>query len=195
MIAIHKAARAVRRLERRLLQRVYGFDRWHVGHAGEPYGADIVRYLNQWAEADRQAVVDIGCGLGDIIRHLHFRTPLGLDRDPRVLAAARLLSVFRRRPGLKFEVFEFPEAQLSGEYNAIIMINWIHEIEPSTLRQTVHRYFEEHLRHGGCLVLDTVQDSAYTYNHEVGSLAPHGALIDRLGRYARNRDVWVVRRP
>ncbi len=63
------------------------------------------------------------------------------------------------------------------------------------LRQAVHRYFAEHLRRGGCLVLDTVQDPAYTYNHEVESLAPSGALIDRLGRYARNRDVWAVRRP
>lgn len=195
MNTIHKATRSVRRLERRLLQRVYGFDRWHVGHAGEPYAADIVRHLDRGAEADRQAVVEIGCGLGDIISRLHFRRRLGLDRDPRVLAAARLLSVFRRGPRCDFEVFEFPEAQLSGEYNAIVMVNWIHEIEPSTLRQAVHRYFEQHLRHGGCLVLDTVRDPAYTYNHDVRSLAPPGALIDRLGRYARHRDVWVVRRP
>jgi SAM-dependent methyltransferase len=195
MITMQKAARIVRRVERRLLQRIYGFDPWHVGHAGEPYVADIVRYLNHRPAADRQAVVEIGCGLGDIIRHLHFRTSLGLDRDPRVLAAARLLSVFQRRPRPEFEVFDFPEAPLSGEYDAIIMVNWIHEIEPSTLRQAVHRYVEMHLRHGGCLVLDTVQDPGYTYNHEVGSLAPPGALIERLGRYARHRDVWVVRRP
>lgn len=195
MITIQKAARTARRIERRLLQRIYGFDRWHIGHAGELYAVDIVRYLNQWPEADRQAVVEIGCGLGDIIRHLHFRTALGLDRDPRVLAAARLLSVFQRGPRRDFEVFHFPEAPLSGEYNAIIMVNWIHEIEPSLLRQAIHRYLERHLRYGGCLVLDTVQDSAYTYNHEVGSLAPPGALVERLGQYARNRDVWVVRRP
>jgi SAM-dependent methyltransferase len=195
MTTIHQAALAVQRLERRVLRRIYGFDRWHVGHAGEPYAADIVRFLNERPEAERQAVVEIGCGLGDIIRRLHFRTSVGLDRDSRVLAAARLLSIFQRRAGLTFDVFEFPVAQLSGEYDAIIMVNWIHDIEPSILRQAVHGYVAAHLRHGGCLVLDTVQDPAYTYNHEVSSLAPAGARIDRLGRYARNRDVWTVRRP
>ena len=186
--------RTLRRLERRLLQRVYGFDRWHVGHAGEAYAADIVRYLNGRAEADRQAVVEIGCGLGDILRPLRFRARLGLDRDPRVLAAARALALFQRGADLRFEVFEFPEAPLSGEYNAIIMVNWIHEIEPDRLGRAVHAYFAEHLRDGGCLILDTVQDPAYTYNHDVRTLAPPEAIVDRLGRYPRGRDVWVVGR-
>ena len=186
---------AFHRLVRGLLQRVYGFDRWHVGHAGEAYGVDIVRYLNARPEEDRQAVAEIGCGLGDILRRLRFHTRLGLDRDPGAVAAARMLALFQRGADLRFQVFEFPEARLPGDYNAIIMVNWIHEIEPERLRQAVHACFANHLRDGGCLILDTVQDSAYTYNHDVRKVVASGAVVDRLGQYPRGREVWVVRRP
>ena len=189
-----RVGRAFHRLARGLLQRVYGFDRWHVGHAGETYGVDIVRYLNARPEADRHAVVEIGCGLGDIIRRLRFQRRLGLDRDPGAVAAARMLARFQRGAGLRFDVFEFPGGPLPADYNAIIMVNWIHEIEPARLRQAVHACFADHLRAGGCLILDTVRDSAYTYNHDVRTLAPPEATVDRLGQYPRGRDVWAVRK-
>jgi 2-polyprenyl-3-methyl-5-hydroxy-6-metoxy-1,4-benzoquinol methylase len=188
-----RPGRTIRRLGRDALQRAYGFDRWHVGHGGEQYAADIVRTLNAWPEADRQAAVEIGCGLGDIIRRLHFQQRLGLDRDPRVLRAARLLSAFQGGGRTRFEVFEFPSARLSGVYDAIVMVNWIHAIDPERLRQSLWLYCAQHLRPGGAVVLDTVEDRAYGYNHDVHRLAPVGASIDHLGQYPRGRHVWVVR--
>lgn len=187
-----RVGRTVQRLERRLLRRIYGFDRWHVGHADEPYAADIVGYLNGLPDRDRQSVAEIGCGLGDILRHLRFRTRLGLDRDPRVLAAARLLARFQRGAPPRFEVFEFPRARLTGVYNVIIMVNWIHQVDSEQLRTEVHSYFARHLRPGGRVVLDTVDDPAYMYNHDIHALAPPGAVIDHLGQHPRGRHVWVV---
>jgi SAM-dependent methyltransferase len=188
-----RIGRTVQRWERGLLQRVYGFDRWHVGHAGERYAADIVRYLNGWPEEARQAVVEIGCGLGDILRRLRFRTRLGLDRDPKVLSAARLLSSLQGAGRPRFEVFEFPETPITGVYDAIIMVNWTHQIDAEHLSQAVCCYLARHLRPGGGLVLDTVADAAYRYNHDVSALAPAGTVIDHLGEYSRGRHLWVVR--
>ena len=189
-----RVGRTVRRLERAFLQRLYGFDRWHVGHAAEPYAADIVRFLNEWPEADRESVVEIGCGLGDILRRIRFRSRLGLDRDPRVLAAARLLSHFHGGTPPRFDVFDFPQAVLSGTYNAIILVNWIHDVDSPRLRDAIDVYLARHLRPGGGVVLDTVSDRAYTYNHDIQRLAPAGAVTVHLGRYARNRDIWVLRK-
>lgn len=185
-----RIARILHRLERILLQRYYGFDRWHVGHAGEAYVADIVGHLNSWPEGRRQTAVEIGCGLGDILRRLRFATRLGLDRDPRVLDAARFLSRFSAGTPPRFEVSEFPATRLVGTYNAIVMVNWIHDIAPEQLHQAVGDCFSQHLALGGSLVLDTVKDPAYTYNHDIQRLAPPGAVTRHLGRYSRNRDVW-----
>jgi SAM-dependent methyltransferase len=188
-----RIGRTVRRVERSLLQRVYGFDRWHVGHAGEPYVADIVDHLNTWPDADREGVVEIGCGLGDILRRLRFRTRVGLDRDAGVISAARFLARFQAGERPRFNVFEFPREQLTGVYNAIIMVNWIHQVDPDILSRAARAYAAQHLRPGGALVLDTVDDAAYEHNHDIRSLAPPGAAIEQLGEYPRGRRVWVVR--
>src|SRR4051812_1817284 len=120
--------RRLQRWARAVLQRAYGFDRWHIGHAGEAYARDIVRALNAWPAREREAVVDIGCGLGDIVRRLAFRERLGLDADEGVLGAARLLARFQRGASPRFGRFHFPQSELSGVYNAIIMVNWIHQM-------------------------------------------------------------------
>jgi SAM-dependent methyltransferase len=184
--------RSLKRFERSLLQRIYGFDRWHVGHADEAYVADIVRVLNGWPEGRRQAALEIGCGLGDILRRLQFQHRVGLDREPQVVAAARLLSRLQRQPP-RFEVFEFPRDAVTGSYDAIVLVNWIHQIDTPTLAAAIRTCMAEHLRPGGGLVLDTVEDPAYMYNHDVRVLAPPGSTIDHLGAYARGRHVWIVR--
>jgi SAM-dependent methyltransferase len=164
-----------------------------VGHAGERYAADIVRYVNALPEQDREAIVEIGCGLGDIIRHLHARERLGLDHDPGVVAAARFLARLQRGRRPRFETFEFPQTTLTGTYNAIIMVNWIHQVDADTLRAAIGAYYAHHLLPGGCIVLDTVGDRAFMYNHDVHTLVPPGAEIDHLGTYPRARHVWAVR--
>jgi hypothetical protein len=78
-------------------------------------------------------------------------------------------------------------------YNAIIMVNWIHQVDPKILGQAVRAYAAQHLRPGGGLVLDTVDDPAYEHNHDIHELAPPGATIEHVGEYARGRHVWVVR--
>ena len=114
---------------------IFGFDSWHLSRLSErPYALAIIAFLNSRPEAKRQSVVEIGCGLGDILRHLHFRRRLGLDRDPRVLAAARILAIAHRVSDLRLEQFDAPHATLSGTFDAIVMVNWIHQIEPERLQ-------------------------------------------------------------
>jgi hypothetical protein len=189
----NRLTRRVVRYERAVLQRIYGFDSWHVGHAGEPYVRDIADALNRWPETSRDAAVEIGCGLGDIVRRLRFRRRVGLDRDRGALAAARFLARFSTGSPPEFEPFEFPGTPLRGVYNAIIMVNWIHQVDPDTLGSALRDYAAHHLQPGGAVVLDTVDDKAYDHNHDAGAIAWPGASVDLLGQYARGRRVWVVR--
>jgi SAM-dependent methyltransferase len=190
---MNKAARMAVRWQRSLLQRMYGFDRWHVGHAGEPYAQDIVRTLNAWPASRRQFVVEIGCGLGDILRRLQFASRVGLDRDEGALRAAAFLARFQRGAAPRFERFAFPRTPLTGVYNAIVMVNWIHLVDPDTLGRAVRAYAASHLLPGGAVVLDTIDDPAYEHNHDIRTLAWPGASVEQVGRYARDRHVWVLR--
>ena len=193
--ALRRGVRIVRHLDRHVLQWIYGFDRWHLGHAGEAYARRIVEFLNGRPEEHRRAVVEIGCGLGDILRGLRFRTRLGLDRDAGVLAAARVLAVLRGQGRIAFEVFEFPDARLQGRHDAIVLVNWIHQIPPEPLTEALHTYFAGHLAPGGAIVVDTIRDPAYMYNHDIEALAPLGARVQHVGTFARHREVWALVKP
>lgn len=182
-------------LDRLLLHAIFRFDRWHLGHADEAYVRPIVEYLNRRPRDEREAVVEIGCGFGDILRRLRFRRRLGLDRDRRVVAAARVVAAIRGHRGVAFQHFAFPDSPLAGQYDAIVLVNWIHQVPPLLLAPTLATYYTGHLRPGGALVVDTVKDHAYTYNHDIATLAPSGSRIERLGTFARGREVWAIEKP
>lgn len=190
-----RAAQFVRHLDRYLLRRVFGFDRWHVNRlADRPYALRVIGYLNAWPEDRRGRVVEIGCGLGDIVRRLRFRERLGFDADPAVLRAARVLTTLTRQRHLRLDEGTFPLA-LDGRYDAIVMVNWPHLFDEDQLRPQLARYVHDHLNPVGLLIIDTVQDPAYTYNHRIERLAPAGSPISRLGSFERQRELWAVGGP
>ena len=176
-----------------MLQRAYGFDRWHVGHAGEAYARDIVRALNAWPAPEREAAVEIGCGLGDILRHLAFRERLGLDADEGVLGAARLLARLQRGSSPRFGRFHFPQSELSSVSMRSSWSTGFTRSIRTRFAAPCASYAAHHLSPGGAVVLDTIEDAAYVHNHDVRALAWPGASVDEIGRYPRGRHVWVLR--
>jgi SAM-dependent methyltransferase len=189
-----RAAQSVRHLDRYMLRWVFGFDLWHVNRIGDrPYALRVISYLNGLPSDRRGRVVEIGCGLGDILRRLRFRERLGLDADPAVLRAARVLAgVSRDRP--RFASFSFPN-RLDRRYDAIVMVNWPHLVEEDQLRPHLAAYVGDNLSPDGVLILDTVQDPAYTHRHHIGRLAPDGSRVTRLGEFERQRELWAIARP
>jgi SAM-dependent methyltransferase len=187
-----RAAQFIRHLDRYVLQWIFGFDRWHVNRlADRPYALRVIAYLNELPDDRRGRVVEIGCGLGDILRRLQFRERLGLDDDPSVLRAARVLAgVSRRRP--RFAEFTFPHP-LDGRYDAIITVNWPHLVDEERLRPQLAAYVNEHLSPAGVLIIDTVRDPAYTHHHDIGRLTPDGSSVTKLGDFERQRELWAIR--
>jgi len=180
---------------RKGLQIVYGFDKWHISPLSErPYAKDIIVYSNNRKE--RNNFIEIGCGLGDIIRNVDYINRTGLDNDRKVLKAAAVLpSKTRHGKKLNFAFFDFPESNLDGRVDVITMVNWIHHIEPVTLKKNIERYIRDNLVAGGEILIDTVQDPAYRYNHNVefltGGVQCKGF---RIGEYARRREVFAIKK-
>jgi SAM-dependent methyltransferase len=104
------------------------------------YAQAVVRRLNALPEDRRGRVVEIGCGLGDIIRPLPFRERLGLDSDPAVVRAGRLLTSGQRLAGLSIPEFVCPRDRLPGTFDVIVMVNWPSELDAETARTAIGAY-------------------------------------------------------
>lgn len=186
----------ITKAQRKLIQLIYGFDKWHISPLSErPYARDVILYSNK--RSDRNSFVEIGCGLGDIIRNVDYVTRAGYDNDAKVLKAARALPSKMRtgKKRAKFGVFNFPETVLTGTYDVITMVNWIHHIEPVVLKKNIEQFYKDNLKTGGEILIDTVQDKAYRYNHNIEFLT--GGIecsIFRIGEYARQREVWAIKK-
>src|SRR4051812_38759212 len=110
---------------RRFLRAIYGFEFWHTyALADRNYALEIIKYCNGLSK--RGSVIEIGCGLGDIIRNIDFSKKLGCDIDPRVLSGARILGLFKK-PKIVFKQFTFPTTTLEGSVDLIITVNWVCE--------------------------------------------------------------------
>lgn len=175
------------------LSKVYQFDRWHIAALDDrPYAKDVIAYANTIDKRER--CVEIGCGLGDIVRNLNFEHRVGLDNDENVLKAARFIN--RITAGsVEFSKFSFPGDELRGRFNLIVMVNWIHHIEPTLLRRKLEEFEKQNLHKEGEIIIDTVQDPAYKFNHDIKFLVKNmNGSLTRIGLYDRGREVWSIKK-
>lgn len=183
----------ITRMWRRALRVMFGFDKWHVSSLDQrKYAQDIISYCNK--KNTRNNFLEIGCGLGDILFNVQYKHKKGLDADAKVLKAAAFLAKLKQQK-VEFELFQFPASPLKGNYDVITMVNWIHHIEPSVLKAKIATYFNSHLNAGGEILIDTVQDPEYEYNHDVRFLILNlNCSLMRLGEYQRQREVWAIKK-
>lgn len=181
---------------RSLLRLLFKFDRWHISsYAQREYAQKIVAHLN--SRTAKNSVIEIGCGLGDILRRLSFSNKVGLDCEREVLRAASLVSKVSNPGGgrLTYHCFTFPNDKLEGRFDAIVMVNWLHHIEPSILEVHIRNVFSHHLEAGGELVFDVVSNPAYRYNHDWKQLTQNMvAQILLYGPFEYGRTIVVAKK-
>jgi cyclopropane fatty-acyl-phospholipid synthase-like methyltransferase len=139
-------------------------------------------------------MAEIGCGIGHIVRNIRCEKKTGYDIDEHVLNAAKFLSLWRIRENFEFKIFEFPLDNLEGTYDLIVMVNWIHEVNPDVLRQNFEKYFRNNLNRDGTVILDTVQDKNYTHNHNIDFLTKNiSCTVYEIGNDVAQRKVYAIR--
>ena len=88
---------------RECLQKIIGFDKWHLSNFKErTYVLSTVNRINELIQDGKVSsgtVLEIGCGLGDIISSIRWQNKLGYDVDK--ILAARIL-----HPGMRFQVYK-----------------------------------------------------------------------------------------
>lgn len=192
---LNSAYYRIARLPRFVLAGMFGLEKWHTNHPAEKkYPVDISKFLNNTNEINRGSVVEIGCGIGDIIRFIHYKNRIGYDQARKTIDACRFINKITFND-ITYGVFDFPETELQGRYDAIIMVNWIHCIQPDLLKKYIARYFTDNLETNGYFILDTVQAPDYKYNHDIKYLTDAlNCEIMLIGTYRNQREVFAVKR-
>jgi hypothetical protein len=72
------------------------------------------------------------------------------------------------------------------------MVNGPSELDAETARTAIGTSVGQHLNPGGIVVVDTVQDPAYRYNHRIEDLTPEGCTATTWGSFPRRRELWQI---
>jgi SAM-dependent methyltransferase len=193
---LYKISAIPGRLFRSFLCFVFEFDRWHINTLYDrAYARDIIQYVNLHVGDNKNSLAEIGCGLGDIIRNVNYNRRVGYDMERNVLRAARFLSKWNMNGKVHFEVFEFPDSTLNGKHDVLILVNWIHHIAPEVLRTKLEEYFTNHLNTNGELIIDTVHNQGYKYNHSIDFLVANlNCELVEVNAYEIGRKIFAIKK-
>lgn len=165
----------------------YHFDAWHLSpYEWKEYAQICVRYVNSHS---CKTVVDIGCGLGEILQHIKADTKIGFDLQEEVIMAARELNSGK----IDFKVGSFGElTETSVDY--LITLNFMHgRTEPEWAETYRTVAVCNDIRH---FIVDTVPDKVFgptTHSLDWGKILPDNyKRIERFGPLLSGRyiEVW-----
>jgi SAM-dependent methyltransferase len=146
------------------LRRVLKFDVWHASapYSCRPYKRKVVELANA---LQPEMVVEVGCGLGDILSRVKARERFGFDTDLAVVRAARCLHPVRARWIHGDASSVVPCTPQGRRIDCLIMVNWIHNLSPERLAACLLPL----LPRVGHLIVDSIDPDAspsYSFRHD-----------------------------
>jgi SAM-dependent methyltransferase len=202
---IKKVFLRIRRIPRYLLVKRYKLGSFHVSNEEDKkYVSAIKNHLNQ--RINRNSVIEIGVGLGDILLGLNFKKLVGADHKQEVLDAIKFRYSFQRnsKKNIIFKKLKFETETINGTYDVVILVNWIHTIDSKTLKKKLEFIYKNNLSCGGEIIFDVVTDqtnpSIYKHRHSPQFLNKNiGSVIKSLGNFVisskisgQNREIFSL---
>ena len=147
-------------LEKRYLYFLYikiHFAQWHLERASErPYAVYLINKINNMKLTGK--IVEIGCGLGDILSGLKTRNKVGYDVDKTVIRAAKWV-----HPLIKTYVGSFED--ICGEkISLLITVNFLFSLEEDMFQKCFKTITTQN--NISRIVVDDVPCPPYTYYHD-----------------------------
>lgn len=179
----------IRRKQLKELSTRFSFDPWHISPIEfRPYALDIVKYINSDI-SQKSVVVEIGCGLGEIVRNIKSDCLFGLDVDTNVIRAAKALDTMHR---VQYQVGSFQDVKgMNIEY--LVTVNFIHDIEPIILKGFYKDLCTENRINK--ILLDSVTGQGYKYKHNAEEVIPSGfKLVHTSRKYNSDRRILIYQR-
>lgn len=178
----------IRRMYFKRLQKQEGFDAWHI----TPY--ELRGYLQATAgyinAHHAVRVVDIGCGLGELERHLRTPEVIGMDLSEEVIRTARWLN-----PSRTFLVGSFDEYDIPEPVDYLVTLGFMHGGDES-MWQAPYRSLLTSFPQIRAVIVDTVPDAPDGSHHlDFTKILPEDFLLkDRLGPFLNGRFIEIYER-
>jgi SAM-dependent methyltransferase len=151
------------------VERMFKLDPWHAHapYSCRPYKKVVVDLVNALKP---ERVVEVGCGLGDILSRIEARERFGLDVDANVIRAARFLhggKVHWLQGKVEDIVRLLPSA---GGIDCLILVNWIHNLSPQNLAELLLPVLPR-TRYLVLDAMDTDAPASYRFKHDFAFLS------------------------
>lgn len=170
-----------------LLKIFFRFDSWHVYASIRPKYVKVVWDIANGLKP-RNKVVEIGCGLGNLLEGLKYKSRIGIDIDQRVISAARFIH-YLRRSQIIFKSSYFEDECRTKDANLVIMINWIHSIPADELRKKIEYIIKNILMENGYLLCEGV--STYKHYHSKSFFEKFGEI--ETSHFVDGREIYLVK--
>ena len=160
-----------------ILWRRYKFDYWHASASWycRPYKKQVVELASS---VSPEAVMEIGCGLGDIISRIKAQKRFAFDIDAHVIDAAKKL-----RSDIIFENVSLFDTQKlidivdpTQQVDLLLMVNWPHNVSFDDIFSCVNKIkLNLGLRY---LIIDEIKQGniGFKYNHSSEFLLKLGTI-------------------
>ena len=160
----------ITRLRFKWLHRKFNFDPWHCSgtYHCRPYQRVAVNLVNNLTP---KTVVEVGCGLGEIITRINAPYLAGYDLEQAVIDAARHF----RDAEINFQVGSGPDVE-EDQIDVLIALNWIHNLSPFEMREFLEPFYDR----VSYFLLERITPGqpGYRFNHDFSFLKGYAELID-----------------
>lgn len=163
-----------------ILQRIYKFNDWHLSLLDErPYALEVVRECSKLYNTGGVCVVEIGCGIGEIIGHIHAPNSLryGYDINEANIKAGRIMN-----RNVCFRLGTFGDVDI-GKIDCLIMVDFTFIIEPQKLAYDMKELLSRN--DVKRIVIDTYRNNVgteYTYSHSGNMLFGEEYFLNKRSR-------------
>ena len=151
----------------------FRFEWWHTSPLdNKKYALDIIQELDSFP--NRGSILELGCGIGDIIGKVQYKNKYFFDISMNALNAAKFLQkITFKRSNNFYKVFDFLNASIDQniQLDAVLLVNWIHGIESKLVYNRLIELINNNLKEGGVIIFDVIEDnSKYSFNHSIDSI-------------------------